>query len=136
MMKRQVLTIDQMKRLNELGVDTSIASMYWTYPVDPECRTRLTPVGEMGNLKSWEERGYGIGAFTLQDLLEIIPPRLEKKYMFLLYKVAPDYICEYSYSSCSNTLNTAPVGTVLDTVYEMLIWVVEHNYIQKKYLIK
>lgn len=135
-MKKQVLTIDQMKRLKAFGVDTSIASMYWTYPVAPEHIARLTPVGEKGNLKSWEEREYGIGAFTLQDLLEIIPPRLEKKYMFILYKVAPDYICEYSYSSSDSTLNTAPVGAILDTVYEMLIWVVEHNYIQKKYLIK
>lgn len=56
-MKKQVLTIDQMKRLKGLGIDTSIASMYWTYPVEPERITRLTPVVEYA-LKNVIQHAY------------------------------------------------------------------------------
>ena len=151
MMKKQVLTIDQMKRLKGLGIDTSIASMYWTYRVEPERITRLTPVGEKGNLKSWEERGYGIGAFTLQDILGIMPvfyPTMENGNRILVGNRQVDSGCHYqptifhsedgwfcSYFDSDELLDERPSDSYnnpLDAAYDMLCWLYETDYLPFK----
>lgn len=151
MMKKQVLTIEQMKRLKELGVDTSIASMYWTYPVEPERITRLTPVGEKGNLKSWEEREYGIGAFTLQDIFEIMPvfyPTMENGKRILVDSSQVDSGCHYqptifhsedgwfcSYFDSDELLDEITSNSYnnpLDAAYDMLCLLYEKAYLPFK----
>lgn len=69
-MKNQVLSIEQMQYLKNLGVDTSKASMVW------------------GGTKDWQElythrllefdvdADYIIEAFTLQDMLEMMPKKI------------------------------------------------------------
>lgn len=128
-MKEIALSIDEMKHLQKLGVDTSNASMYWSFS-----QSHLSLVSEQGNLKAFEKRSLGIGAFTLQDILNIIPPRLNKKYQLILCKVGDKWEAEYSYSKCENTLHSSCCGTTLETAYEMLAWVVENQYLPKKFL--
>jgi hypothetical protein len=72
-MKKQVLNIEQMKHLQSLGVDTNKASMYWVFSIAPHYRTKLYITGELGCLKTFDDRDLGIGAFTLQDILNILP---------------------------------------------------------------
>lgn len=116
-MKRQVLEIDKMQRLKELGVATSNASFYWSYD-----GRRLNIVSEHGNLKAFEQRELGIGAFSAQDIIGLIPPRLKEKYVFHIHKVGDHYHLEYSYPGCDYTLHTSYSDNLLDAAYDMFVW--------------
>ncbi len=111
-----------MKRLKELGVDTSTASFYWVFPTEPKYIPELMLVGKYGNLKSFEDAGLGIGGFDLQDTLAALPHRLKKKYMLLFYKVDDMWLVEYSYSHDENTLHTVTDESPLLAAYNMLLW--------------
>lgn len=116
-MKKQVLEIDKMQHLKELDVDTSNASFYWNYN-----SRRLNIVSEHGNLKAFEQRKLGIGAFDVQDIIELIPPRLKEKYVFHIHKVGDHYHLEYSYPGCDATLHTSYSDNLLDAAYDMYNW--------------
>ena len=116
-MKRQVLEIDKMQHLKELGAATSNASFYWSYN-----GRRLNIVSATGNLKAFEQRNLGIGAFDVQDIIELIPPRLKEKYVFHIHKVGDHYHLEYSYPGCDATLHTSYSRNLLDAAYDMYVW--------------
>lgn len=69
MKSKKVLSIEQMRRLQKLGVDTSTAS--WFY--DLKYGGELDVVKYPKRLSQYIQNGNGIGAFTLQDILEIMP---------------------------------------------------------------
>ena len=78
-MKNQVLTIEQMLELEELGIDTSIASMFW---FDDGIRIpRLVPCYSQDTIGAWTDQ-YGekciIPVFTLQDILDMLPGSIEE----------------------------------------------------------
>lgn len=116
-MKKQVLEIEKMLSLKELSVDTSNASFYWSYN-----GRKLNIVSEHGNLKAFEGRNLGIGAFDVQDIIELIPPRLKEKYVFHIHKVGDHYHLEYSYPGCDETLHTSYSVNLLDAAYDMYLW--------------
>ena len=81
-MSKQVLSIEQMQHLEELGVDTSKANFYWH-------RTK-----SLNNYNDWDEwklhygvlrlaRGFTtincqyVRTFTLQDILDLLPTENE-----------------------------------------------------------
>ena len=68
-MKNRVLKIDQMRHLGELGIDTSKAGAFY----DLKNGEELDIVKYPERLKKYIDDGYGIGAFTLQDMLEMMP---------------------------------------------------------------
>lgn len=123
-MRKLALSIEDMEILKKLGVDTSKASLYYRYPAVPEFKSTITisVVGDYDNLKAWEEGGHGIGAFDLQDILGILPPRLKSKYILKFYKVGDLYLLEYSHSNSENTLHTTTHKDAIAAAYEMLIW--------------
>lgn len=136
-MKNQVLNIEQMKHLQSLGVDTSVASMYWTFPKSPEYKTRLSIVGEHGNLKAWEENEHGIGAFTLQDIINILPINIYNRGSLFIGKHlnigrynkdnsdrSPLYQGYYGISPVISDYETA-----IEAAYYTLIWVIENKHL-------
>lgn len=83
-MKDQVLSIDQMQHLRDLGVDTSKASLYWAR----RCHGSKLNDNSIGKwFLSLEKEFMVVGftayevipAFTLQDLLSIIPSKICSK---------------------------------------------------------
>lgn len=119
-MKMQVLSIGQMKHLNSLGVDTDKASMYWVFPIAPHYRTKLYITGELGCLKSFEGRDLGIGAFTIQDILNILPKSIGG--YPLRINVANNWL-EYSIVTEGALTHNGfmEIGdTLLDAAYKML----------------
>lgn len=67
-MEKQVLTIEQMQELQELGLDTIKASMYWVKSITSGSIWELSPVKpDFGFEWIW------ISTFTLQDILDILP---------------------------------------------------------------
>lgn len=69
MKTEQVLSIEQMRRLQKLGVDTSTASFFY----DLKYGGDLDEVKYPKRLPRYIQDGNGIGAFTLQDILGIMP---------------------------------------------------------------
>ena len=126
--KEQVLSIEQMKHLQELGVDTSDASMVWVkkdsiiFPddmkelwwVDTYCDS-LKPMVEQ------EDSGF-VQTYTIGDLIEKLPIRIgsvnRKIYFTGKYIIV-------SYSSPDGSLIEYRGTTLLCLLYSLLCWVAE-----------
>lgn len=137
-MNGQVLSIEQMKHLKELGVDTSGASMAW------QADTCMKDRGE------WLLYAYGNcnlsyryveKTFTLQDMLDIMPKQLKIKVesyrtpvdCLLMIDVANTcvyYECfvwqQYDRAKYFEGVN------LITSAYEMLCWLAENGYLNKK----
>lgn len=135
-MKKQVLTIDQMRHLQSLGIDTSKANMYWKFIGNPHYKIVLSIVSEHRDLKSCEERNLGLGAFTLQDMLNILPCHIDKYVLgFNQDYKGQDYdLCHISYTHIDfpnehlKVIDTGE-GGILNASYEMLCWCAKNNKI-------
>lgn len=144
----QVCNIEQMKHLKELGVDTSNASIYWTFPSSPDYKTKIELVGINGNLKAYEDREYGIGAFALQDMLKIMPvlyPTMEGEkrvlvkdrridsgchYQPTIFHSEDGWFCSYFDSDCLMDERTSSgYNNPLNAAYDMLCWLYENRYL-------
>lgn len=134
-MKNQVLSIDQMKHLAELGVDISKASMCWIkYPNESEILEYAISVHdefcyEMSLLDP-------IPAFTLQDIIELLPIGIYDKGTLRIVKSlninrynkdnsdkSPLYQGYYGINAVVSEYETA-----IDAAYNTLIWVIENNH--------
>ena len=70
---KQVLSIEQMKHLKELEVDTSDASMTWAlYPYEENKQPQLS-LRKWNTFKEPFRKQHCIPAFTLQDILDKLP---------------------------------------------------------------
>ena len=122
----KVLSIEQMTRLKELGVDVT--------PKE-ECLMYTSDSSDDYYLKYGESTCEDdVKAFSLQDLIELLPSQLihkgetlylnfdniGKEYGF--YYVAVDFEI-YIYFNDKNILQAA---------YNMLVWVIENGYLKKK----
>ena len=121
-MEKIALSIEQMKHLEELGVDISIK------PLDGTVRLNW---GEWNGkeILSTGITGSGIcAAFTLQDILELLPDNL---------RICKDHIngneywvgnfmdvdwCDFNFDSSIS---------VLDLVYNILCWCAKNGYLNK-----
>lgn len=74
-MEKQVLSINQMQHLKELGVDTSKASMHWQFL--PTADAIINETDELEEkpclFVSQPNMKHEYPAFTLQDMLDIMP---------------------------------------------------------------
>ena len=109
--EEQVLSIEQMKHLQELGVDTSDASMCWA-------GNDVVP-----NNGAAFDLGYdGIPTYTIGDLIEKLPIRIgsvnRKIYFTGKYIIV-------SYSSPDGSLIEYRGTTLLCLLYSLLCWVAE-----------
>lgn len=142
-MKDQVLSIDQMRHLRDLNIDTSKASLYWVrrchgYKIDDnstgEWFLSLQKEFQVIGFMSYE----AIPTFTLQDLLNILPSRIYSK-SYEIYSLRIDrYLDEWGVyygtteDSDGSKLSTPIYGdTLLEAAYEMLCYLAENNLLKK-----
>lgn len=138
-MNKQVLSIEQMQYLTELGIDTSKASMIWR--LLPECfripEEHYVAVRESSEKKDDEN----IPTFTLQDMLNIMPKQLKMKVesyrtpvdCLLMIDVAND--CVYYECFVWQQYDRAKYfdgANLISSAYEMLCWLAENGYLNKK----
>lgn len=143
-MSKQVLDIQQMQHLEELGVDTSKANFYWH-------RTK-----SLNNYNDWDEwklhygvlrlaRGFTtincqyVRTFTLQDILDLLPNLIqsqdEENNYWLEFGTAMEdeewwYIRYMSVYGVK--LNYEEHVHLIDAAYEMLCWCAENGYVDTK----
>ena len=135
-MENQVLSIEQMNRLKELGVDTSKASMCYISKYtscDFDDGDEIVVVCNDFNKKLHNEFGP---AFTLQDIIELLPKSIlinSVKHWFcvsqncLLTEFQVMYFDGYdSYGVIKQN------KSLLQAAYNMLIWVIENGYLKTK----
>lgn len=80
-MSKQVLDIEQMKHLQELGLDTSKASM--CYVVD-DSKAYKPILCVSGNESEYLDAiSYSVPAFTLQDIIDFFPRRLRMRFIYV-----------------------------------------------------
>ncbi len=142
-MKNQVLSIEQMQKLKELGVDPSKASMavYNIYAGEQKEYDILAANGAFAEKQEHDRFGYGIHnvvsfdkkpVFTLQDIIELLPREVTDyaDYQLLINKQRDSY--SVSYENTDSFLVSFCRVELLDCLYEMLLWVIDNDYLETK----
>ena len=133
-MSKQVLSIEQMLHLQELGFDTSNASAS-LYKPDMDTEYMLM----FGHLKKEELVGNeeDIPSYTLQDVLDALPNRIYDKGAFYLgcYDIMIDEhdICYAKW--CGSEIESTYVEIeikdyLIDAAYELLVWCIENKFVE------
>lgn len=132
-MSKQVLSIEQMKHLQELGLNTSKASM--CYVVD-DCNS-FNPILCISGQESeyLDAVSYLIPAFTLQDILDLLPKNIKDdkgfEYFLAIHIFDNNWNVVYSlYNEILVTINYFNSEYLIDAAYEMLCWCIKNKYIK------
>ena len=133
MKSKQVLDVQQMQHLQELGMDTNNASASW-YKPDMDTEYMLM----FGHMKKEELVGNeeSIPAYTLQDVLDALPVEIlkEKKRCWLSVDLADktiEYYNEYAmYMRRSVYFEFYKSSSLIDAAYSMLCWAIEQGYVE------
>lgn len=127
-MKNQVLSINQMQHLKELGVDTSKASMCWLQFGDED------PVLSIHDEYCYESSSLQATlTFTLQDILELLPKEISRDGCTWSASLYIDY--ENNRIAYGNTdrygfevfLETKIENRLIDAAYQTLCWLKEND---------
>lgn len=135
----KVLSIEQMTKLKELGVDVEPKGTCLMYTSDSSDNYYL----KYGESTCEDD----IKAFSLQDIIELLPKSISHKYEVLsktyedtyvlgwdmeggVVKYCDDIGCEREYTNHA-IIHVNEIG-VLESFYNMLIWVIENGYLKKK----
>lgn len=131
MKSKQVLSIDQMKHLQELGLDTSDASMCWClFFGDKKEKWELEIYEDVINQKRDSSFWEIIPSFTLQDILDKLPKRIDE-FELRIKMFVFDYVghTEYKWSiiyestdmmSYLDTLLQSSYTNLIEAAYNML----------------
>ena len=133
MKSKQVLSIDQMKHLRELGLDTSDASMHWQFlPTADSIINGTDEIEEEPCLfVSQPNMEHKYPTYTLQDILDKLPCFIGT-HVLTLQKLANSGTCLYMEPYSRSILNLTESKELIDATYEMLCWCIENGYIEKE----
>ena len=131
----KALSIEQMTKLKELGVDTSKASMcYVFFESDGNKYEKLVVNDE----DCYEFASLNpIPTFTLHDIIELLPKAINSHFgiLTLAIKSSGDFLLHVvSYENRCKLSNVVWFfnDNILDAAYQMLIWVIENGYLKTK----
>lgn len=132
MKSKQVLSIEQMKHLLELGLDTSDASMCW---IKDSEGNRFLNVNdeycyEMSHLSP-------VPTYTLQDIIELLPHSISPipdagTFYLNLYYYDLSWVAEYLNNEGDGSYFAAVSDNIIVAAYEMLCWCIENGYVGKE----
>ena len=137
-MSKQVLSIEQMHNLQELGVDTSKTNFYWH-------RTK-----SLNNYQEWDEwklhygvlklaRGFKainceyVRTFTLQDILDLLPSEIKENSecnILSIDKFSDYWYVRYELSDEFEPLISFEFKELIDASYKMLCWCIENGHVK------
>ena len=139
----KVLSFEQMQKLKELGIDTSKASMavYNIYAGEEKEYDILAANGAFAEKQEHDSFGYGIHnvvsfdkkpVFTSQGIIELLPREVTDyvDYQLLINKQRDSY--SVSYENTDSFLVSFCRVELLDCLYEMLLWVIDNDYLETK----
>lgn len=138
-MNKGFTSIEQSKHLLELGLDPQTADMYYEYTAEePKYKIYVgKSISIAKNLYSYRN-GHVIPAWSLSALLELMPKFDDngRYYIGLEYSKEPDktgYVeLLFNFSWREDSLKTVDADNLLDASFEMVCWLLENGYIEKK----
>ena len=125
-MKNKVLSIERMQRLKELGVDIQPTGT---------CLMYTSGSSEKYYLRYGESTCEDdVKAFTLQDIIELLPKRIDD-YQLVIW--LDDGYVRYETEigrddEGGDVLAVFDNTNIIQSAYEMLIWVAENGYLKTK----
>ena len=134
-MSKQTLTIEQMRHLQELGLDTSNASMCWL------SYNEINTVLPRNFHLPTSDKDYEIcDAYTLADIIEMLPSYIHfsgKNYWLEIDKenevgTIDEYAVQYLINSEKILHRVRKTENLIDAAYEMLCWCLKNRYIETK----
>ena len=134
MKSKQVLSIEQMRHLQELGLDTSDASMYWVRRshgsrIDDESKGEwflsLQKEFMVCGFTSYE----ALPTYTLQDILDKLPPSIGNNTL-TLQRHGDKWMCLYIEPYTRYSLHMEIKEKCIYAAYEMLCWAIKQEYSQ------
>lgn len=128
MKSKQVLSVEQMKHLQELGLDTSDGSMCFEWNESDADNMVVTSPDADTNYDYYHE------TYTLQDILDKLPTLIIISSDF--YKICIEPSCGYwdiyYYKSDATELISKKSENIIDVAYDMLCWCIENGYVEKE----
>ena len=144
----QTLSIEQMQHLQELGLDTSNASMCYYKKESWESCYFLIPsdtISEKGGLiycyDYLSDKEYilseVIPAYTLQDVLNLLPTEIKPNEQRFWLRIDLSDECLYYYYDDHNLVECRKkvigydgVDGLIDAAYSLLCWAIENGYVE------
>lgn len=129
MKTEQVLSIEQMKHLQELGLDTSDASMCVEWRESDESKKVVT------SLDADTYYDYYHESYTLRDILDKLPHYLNpfpSKQILFAWMIERDTISYRNVEDIDDCLKHFTDDLLIDAAYEMLCWCIEKGYVGKE----
>ena len=134
--EKQVLSIEQMKHLQELGVDTSDASMYWVRAKRIIGKQRNDVLGnEMGKwrlslskniVRSIDWAVESVPTYTIGDLIEKLPKHFYiKEAQISMVAINGSGAFQVWYDKVPKSCKSD--GTIKNALYKLLCWVAEKH---------
>ena len=133
-MKNQVLSIDQMQRLKELGVDTSKANIYWARRSHGSSFNDNSEGEWFLSLQKeyivYSFTSYGVvPTFTLQDIISMLPDSIDNN-MLTIRKNANVVSVSYENLYTRSILSISQEDSLIKSSYEMLVWCLSYGIIK------
>lgn len=120
---KQVLSIEQLLHLKDLGLDTSDGSMCFEWSEsDPDNMVVTSPDADTNY-------DYCRKTYTLQDILDKLPCFIGKE-VLTMQKLADSYTCLYMEPYSRSIIKITESKEPIDAAYDMLCWCIENGYVK------
>lgn len=135
MKSKLVLSVEQMKYLRELGLNTSDASMcYCCFYGNIEEEWELEIYEDVINQKRDSTFLDIVPTYTFQEIIELLPKEI-KTVTDTYYLTISTYDCDvwsiyYSMSDEFDYYKEFKSDSLIDAAYEMLCWCIENDYVK------
>ena len=128
-MTKQCLDVQQMQHLQELGLDTSNASMYWI-----SYNGISISIPSNFHLPTSDNDYVICDAYTLQDVLDALPKNVSSngKSYNLNVDLCVGYVC-YDRRREDDLLvgvSFAKTGCFINAAYSLLCWAIENKFVE------
>ena len=139
MLQKQVLSIEQAKYLQELGLNINNTSTYWlriirtdTNEIEHDWYLGLTKEVPISIMTLIERKLEVIPTLTVQDILDLLPSSisLSDKYSILdltIEKSSNIWIVSYKDMIYSKSFESE---SLINSLYNMLCWCIENSYLK------
>ena len=138
MKSKQVLDVQQMQHLQEMGLKLKETMLYWVvYEVGHENNFVTTKENAMEVI---DESCGMLPAYTLQDVLDALPASIKHKDFryYLVYNKSEGFIGYYGvdfdgnhrYARYEELYNGIDGLSVIDAAYSMLCWCIENKFVE------
>lgn len=138
MKSKQVLSVEQMKHLQELGLGTSDGSMCWCYALSyKNAKWELEIYEDVINQKRDSAFWEIIPTYTLQNILDKLRHYLNpfpSKQILFAWMIERDAIAYRNVEDIDDCLKHFTDDLLIDAAYEMLCWCIENGYIKTNQL--